>query len=59
MPATTDVLLVKIKQLELQIQEIIKKGHDASALQEQLNEMKNSFILKNEALSNKSNILKG
>jgi hypothetical protein len=59
MPATTDVLLVKIKQLELQIQEIIKKGHDASALQEQLNEMKNSFILKNEALGNKSNILKG
>jgi hypothetical protein len=50
---------VKIKQLELQIQEIIKKGHDASALQEQLNEMKNSFILKNEALGNKSNILKG
>jgi len=28
-------------------------------LQEQLNEMKSSFMLKNEALSNKSNILKG
>jgi hypothetical protein len=59
MPATTDVLLMKIKQLELQIQETVQKGHDASALQEQLNELKNSFILKNEALSNKSNILKG
>ena len=59
MPATTDVLLMKIKQLELQIQETIKKGQDASALQDQLNEMKSSFILKNEALSNKSNILKG
>lgn len=59
MPATTDVLLMKIKQLELQIQETLQKGRDASALQEQLNEMKNSFILKNEALSNKSNILKG
>jgi|688.fasta_scaffold1877890_1 hypothetical protein len=59
MPATTDVLLMKIKQLELQIQETIKQGQDASALQEQLNEMKSSFMLKNEALSNKSNILKG
>lgn len=59
MPATTDVLLLKIKQLELQIQETIKQGHDASALQEQLNEMKSSFIIKNEALNNKSNILKG
>ena len=59
MPATRDILLTKIAELELQIEERLRRGEDTKELQERLLEMKSTFVLKNEALSKKVNILKG
>lgn len=59
MPATRESLLVRIEQLEKQIQTSEAKGEDSLELRKQLNEARIAFTATGTALNENSNLLKG
>jgi len=59
MPATRESLLVRIEQLEKQIQTSEAKGEDSLELRKQLNEARSAFAATGVALNENANLLKG
>jgi hypothetical protein len=59
MPATRESLLVKIEQLEKQIQVFESIGEDTLELRKQLNEARSAFAATGVALNENTNLLKG